>query len=183
MGYISLLALYQVLKGLPDVLILFNKTLEYLFNGIQYSIIGRDYCLGGSVKVKNTPLLDSNVSDIYKEMTRRKRIISRLKKTKNYYYLPKVMLCIRQSCVAYTHSSLVDSKNISVFYKYNNLLILLWFSNLRVNQRRESCIRVNTRELNRELSTGLSTLYTSDYWSEPTLSDYMYMSTLRPLCI
>jgi len=76
LGYISLLALYQVLKGLPDTLILFNKTLEYLFNGIQYSIIGRDYCLGDSVKVKNTPLLDSNVSGIYKEMTRRKRIIS-----------------------------------------------------------------------------------------------------------
>jgi len=41
---------------------------------------------------------------------------------------------------------------------------MLQFNNLRVNQRRESCIRVNTRELDkeldRELCTGLSTLYT-----------------------
>jgi len=36
-------------------------------------------------------------------------------------------------------------------------------SNLRVDQRREPCIRVNIRKLDRELSTGLSILYTSDY--------------------
>jgi len=40
---------------------------------------------------------------------------------------------------------------------------MLQFSNLRIDQRREPCIRVNTRELNGKLSTGLSILYTSDY--------------------
>jgi len=41
-------------------------------------------------------------------------------------------------------------------YRYR----FLWFNNLRVDQRREPCIRFNIRELNREFSTGLSTLYT-----------------------
>jgi len=39
-------------------------------------------------------------------------------------------------------------------------LLLLWFNDLRVDQRKISCIRVNTRELNRELCTELFTLYT-----------------------
>jgi len=40
---------------------------------------------------------------------------------------------------------------------------LLQFSDLRVDQRRELCIRVNIRELDRELSIRLSILYTLDY--------------------
>ena len=36
---------------------------------------------------------------------------------------------------------------------------------LRVIQEEEPCIRVNTRELNRELCTRLSTLYTKLSWS------------------
>ena len=42
---------------------------------------------------------------------------------------------------------------------------LLQTQNFRVSQEKEPCIRVNTRELNRELCTGLSTLYTKDSWS------------------
>jgi len=41
---------------------------------------------------------------------------------------------------------------------------MLQFSNLRFDQRREPCIRVNTRELNRELCTRLSILYTTGLW-------------------
>ena len=40
------------------------------------------------------------------------------------------------------------------------MLNMLQTQELRVVQEKESCIRVNTRELNRELCTGLSTLYT-----------------------
>ena len=38
-------------------------------------------------------------------------------------------------------------------------------SDLGVSQEKKSCIRVNTREINRVPSTKLSTLYTLDYWS------------------
>ena len=38
--------------------------------------------------------------------------------------------------------------------------VLLWFNDLRVDQGKKPCIRVNTRELDRKLYTGLSTLYT-----------------------
>jgi len=37
---------------------------------------------------------------------------------------------------------------------------LLQTQELKIIQEKESCIRVNKRELNRELCTGLSTLYT-----------------------
>ena len=37
---------------------------------------------------------------------------------------------------------------------------MLQFNDLRVNQKKKPCIRVNTRELNWELCTRLSTLYT-----------------------
>jgi len=39
-------------------------------------------------------------------------------------------------------------------------LLLSQTQDLRVGQANESYIRINTRELNRELCTGLSTLYT-----------------------
>ena len=39
------------------------------------------------------------------------------------------------------------------------IVILLQTQDLRVDQEKEPCIRVNTRELNRELYTELSTLY------------------------
>jgi len=41
------------------------------------------------------------------------------------------------------------------------LLQILQTQDLRVNQEKKPCIRVNTRELNRELCTRLSTLYTN----------------------
>jgi len=42
--------------------------------------------------------------------------------------------------------------------------VLLQMQVLRVGQVNESCIGVNTRELNRELCTGLSTFYTKTPW-------------------
>jgi len=42
---------------------------------------------------------------------------------------------------------------------------MLQTQDLRVDQEKEPCIRVNTRELNRELFTGLSTFYTKGIWS------------------
>jgi len=39
------------------------------------------------------------------------------------------------------------------------MLIMLQTQDLRVDQANEPCIRVNTRELDRELCTDLSTLY------------------------
>jgi len=48
--------------------------------------------------------------------------------------------------------------------KKRNQVLMLQFSDLRVDQRREPCIRVNIRELNRELCTGLSTLYIKSPW-------------------
>jgi len=39
---------------------------------------------------------------------------------------------------------------------------MLQTQDLGVDQQKEPCIRVNTRELNKELCTGLSTLYTKD---------------------
>ena len=59
-------------------------------------------------------------------------------------------------------SQLVKFKNTD---KYLQLHILLQLKDLRADQREEPCIRINTRELNRELHTGLSTLYTKRLWS------------------
>ena len=42
---------------------------------------------------------------------------------------------------------------------------MLWFNDLRVDQGKEPCIRINTKELNRELYIGLSILYTKRPWS------------------
>ena len=38
-------------------------------------------------------------------------------------------------------------------------------NDLRVDQRKEPCIRINIRELDKELYIGLSTLYTKTLWS------------------
>ena len=56
---------------------------------------------------------------------------------------------------------------------------VLQFNDLRADQRKEPWIRINTRELNRELCTRLSTLYTKSLWSmllllEPTLNDHVF---------
>jgi len=55
---------------------------------------------------------------------------------------------------------------------------MLQLKDLRVNQWIEPCIEVNTRELDRELCTGLSTLYTRSLGSmllllEPSLNDHV----------
>jgi len=42
---------------------------------------------------------------------------------------------------------------------------MLQLKDLRVGQCKEPCIRVNTRKLNRELCTELSTFYTKLQWS------------------
>ena len=47
-----------------------------------------------------------------------------------------------------------------MFRDLSNILLLLQTQDLRVDQEKKSCIRVNTRELDRELYTELSTLYT-----------------------
>ena len=57
---------------------------------------------------------------------------------------------------------------------------------LRVIQEKELCIRVNIRELDRELCIGLSTLYTNILWSVLlyfylTLDNYVF--SLRLTCV
>jgi len=59
-------------------------------------------------------------------------------------------------------STAIIYTNEQVVKKYNSMLQL---KDLRAGQREESCIRVNTRELDRELYTRLSTLYTNLRWS------------------
>jgi len=54
-------------------------------------------------------------------------------------------------------------------YSYR-LWALLQTQNFRVSQEKEPCIRVNTRELNREFCTRLSTLYIKILWSMLTIS-------------
>ncbi len=49
---------------------------------------------------------------------------------------------------------------------------MLQLKDLRVGQWEEPCIRANTRELDRELCTGLSTLYPKLQWS--TLNNYIF---------
>ena len=51
---------------------------------------------------------------------------------------------------------------------------------LEFDQRKKPCIRVNTRELNRELCIGLPTLYTKLQWSVlllllSTLNNHMFV--------
>jgi len=47
----------------------------------------------------------------------------------------------------------------------NEATDMLQFQDLRVDQEKEPCIRINIRKLDRELYTGLSTLYTKTPWS------------------
>jgi len=44
-------------------------------------------------------------------------------------------------------------------------VLILQLKDLRADQWEEPCIRINTRELNRELYTESSTLYTKLRWS------------------
>ena len=56
----------------------------------------------------------------------------------------------------------------SNFFRYSSSNFLLFYLlqlKFLVLDRRRTLYRVYTRELNRELCTGLSTLYTSAYWS------------------
>ena len=68
--------------------------------------------------------------------------------------------------LSFSYLSIFDP---SLFFLYLvNIILqlsLLWFNDLRVDQRKVSCIKVNTRELNRELCTELFTLYTKLWWS------------------
>jgi len=57
---------------------------------------------------------------------------------------------------------------------------VLQSQDFRVGQVKEPCIRVNTRELNRELCTGLSTLYIKTLWFmllllKPILNNHVFV--------
>ena len=54
---------------------------------------------------------------------------------------------------------------ISKEWRNTSSITILQLKGLRVGQWKKSCIRVNTRELNRELCIGLSTLYNKLQWS------------------
>ena len=58
------------------------------------------------------------------------------------------------------HKKILSDRRPQFASKFVKDLIILRFNDLRVDQRKKPCIRVNTRELNRELCTRLSTLYT-----------------------
>jgi len=80
LGHVFLLAFHQVLKGLPNTILLFHKFLEYLLNGIKYSTIDRDYFSKNGVNVGNIPLLDNNIPSVGKRMTiEEKKLISKIK--------------------------------------------------------------------------------------------------------
>ena len=50
-------------------------------------------------------------------------------------------------------------------YKVSKALWILKTQELRASQEKESCIKVNIRELDGVPNTGFSTLYMLDYWS------------------
>jgi len=58
---------------------------------MAFNILPSVETLESSVKVENVLLLDSDIPSACEETIRRKRIISRLKETKNYHYSPRVV--------------------------------------------------------------------------------------------
>ena len=58
------------------------------------------------------------------------------------------------------HSPFAFQSLCALFIQFS-MCLLLQTQALRVEQEKEPCIRVNTRELNRELCTRWSTLYTN----------------------
>ena len=66
-------------------------------------------------------------------------------------------------CISMSHTGCISQK--STWRTRKIRLLVLQTQNFRVSQEKELCIRVNTRELNRELCTKLSTLYTKTPWS------------------
>ena len=50
-------------------------------------------------------------------------------------------------------------------YKVSKALWILQTQELRASQKKEPCIRINIRELDRVPNTGLSSLYMLDYFS------------------
>jgi len=49
---------------------------------------------------------------------------------------------------------------VTVYISFSNYYYMLQSQDFRVSQVKEPCIRVNTRELDRELCIDMSTLYT-----------------------
>jgi len=78
LGCIPLLALYQVLEGLPNSLVLLHKLPEYLFNGTQDSTISGDYSLSDSGGVGYTLLLECDVPGTDKGAAMKKKIILKI---------------------------------------------------------------------------------------------------------
>ena len=75
MGRIPLLALHQVLEGLPDSSVLLHEFLEYLFNGTQNPAISGNYGRGIGIGVGYTPLLECDVPGTGKGAAMKKKII------------------------------------------------------------------------------------------------------------
>ena len=103
LGYVPLLALYQVPEGPSDFLVLLYEFLECLFNGTQNPAISGDHGWGVGVSVEYTLLLEGNAPSTckrsaMKEKIIRKIIISIIKNT----HLEE---CTRQSCMVLTHLS------------------------------------------------------------------------------
>jgi len=102
LGYVPLLALHQVPKGLPDSSVLLHKFSECLFDGTWNFTIGRDHGWGIGVNVQDTPLLDSDAFCAYKRLAMKKTIS---KKENKKEFVTHLELCTRQSCLAHTHLS------------------------------------------------------------------------------
>jgi len=77
LGYIPLLALYQVPERLPDSLVLLCKLLECLLNGTQDSAISGDHSQDDGGDVGYTLLLEGNVPGTYKGSAMKKKIIKK----------------------------------------------------------------------------------------------------------
>jgi len=77
LGHVPLLALHQVLEGLPNSLVLLHKLPEYLFNGTQDPAISGDHDWGVGVGVGYTPLLECNASSVDKGAAMKEKIINK----------------------------------------------------------------------------------------------------------
>jgi len=77
LGCVPLLALYQVLEGLPDFSVLLYKFLEYLFNGTQNPAISRDYGWDIGIGMGYILLLECNAPGIGKGAAMKKKIIKK----------------------------------------------------------------------------------------------------------
>ena len=78
LGYVSLLALYQVLEELPNSSVLLHKFLECLFNGIQNPTISEDYNQSVGISVGYILLLESNVPSTCERLAMKKKLLEKV---------------------------------------------------------------------------------------------------------